>query len=378
MGGADVAVARDSSAINTNPAGLAQIKGKVFNGFGSVLRTLDLSHADQYGSDKHASNRYTPLAGGGYAQSLTEMPCVAGIGTFIQGGAGGVFRDINTAMGGQDDFSAKLGIFKISGGMGCQVNERLALGATVGLTYASIQQGFYRSSPNGIKLEDADVVRPHFKLGVQYKLTPGITLGAAYTEKTKLPMTGGSLHFNQGNEIVEYQDAKMEGLATPREIALGFAWKPDDQWLLSLKLNWINWSNAIKSSKLTARNPNSSAAFLPELVVSNRMDWHNQVVIAMGLAYQASSNTTIYAGYNYGKNPIPHATTTPFIAGILEHHYTAGAAYKLNQEWTLTSGIEYSPVVKVNYNNPDLAAFGNAQLRNEALFLHFMLSRQWQ
>lgn len=376
MGGADVAVARDSSAINTNPAGLAQIHGKVFNGFGSVLRTLDLSHADQNGTDSHASNHFTLLGGGGYVQSLDSLPCAAGVGSFVQGGAGGVFRNFNKPGGGQDDFGAKFGIAKISFGMGCQVTERLSLGGTVGVTYASIQQSIYRSSPEGIDFNDADGMRPHFKIGMQYKLTPSITLGAAYTEKTKLPLTGGNLLLNTGAGITEYHDAKLEGLATPREFAVGAAWKPDDQWLLSVKANWINWDNALNTSTLTARNPDGPGP--AELSVRNTLQWRNQVVIALGMAYELNDKTTLYAGYNYGKNPIPRSNTTPFIAGILEHHYTAGAAYKFSPEWTFTGGFEYSPVVKVNYNNPELPMFGNAQLRNEALFMHFMLSRQWQ
>lgn len=376
MGGADVAVARDSSAINTNPAGLAQIHGKVFNGFGSVLRTLDLSHADQFGTDSHASNHFTLLGGGGYVQSLDSLPCAAGVGSFVQGGAGGVFRNFDNAFGTRDDFAAKFGIAKISFGMGCQVTERLALGGTIGVTYARIQQSLFRSTPGiGTDFNDADGMRPHFKIGLQYKLTPTITLGAAYTEKTKLSLSGGNLRFNTGFGITEYQDAKLEGLATPREFAVGAAWKPNDQWLLSAKVNWINWDDALNSSTLTARNPDGPGP--AELSVSNRLDWSNQVVIALGTAYELNDKTTLYAGYNYGKNPIPHSHTTPFIAGILEHHYTAGAAYKFTPEWTFTGGLEYSPVVKVNYNNPELP-FGNAQLRNEALFLHFMLSRQWQ
>lgn len=69
MGGADTAVARDTSALNTNPAGLAQIKGKLFDGYGSLLRTTDLAHKDAL-NDAHADNKYTLLAGGGYAQQL--------------------------------------------------------------------------------------------------------------------------------------------------------------------------------------------------------------------------------------------------------------------------------------------------------------------
>ena len=57
MGGADVAVARDTSALNTNPAGLTQIKAPLADIFGSMLRTTDLVHKDSNGNQEHASNR---------------------------------------------------------------------------------------------------------------------------------------------------------------------------------------------------------------------------------------------------------------------------------------------------------------------------------
>ncbi|PPK78234.1 hypothetical protein B0F87_101616 [Methylobacter tundripaludum] len=42
MGGADIAVARDTSALNTNPAGLTQIHGQAFDGFASGCAPLTL------------------------------------------------------------------------------------------------------------------------------------------------------------------------------------------------------------------------------------------------------------------------------------------------------------------------------------------------
>lgn len=389
MGGADVAVARDTSALNTNPAGLAQISGRMFNGYGSVLRTLDLAHADQFDNDVKAYNRYTLLGGGGYAQSLENLPCTAGVGMFAQGGAGGVFRNLNTAFGTQDNFSALFGLAKFTAGMGCQVTDRLSIGGTIGLVYASIEQSLYRNTSKnlgggqffpGTRLEDAQGVKPTFKIGLQYKLTPQITLGAAYTEKTKVPMTGGALEADfsdLGIGTVKYRDARLYGFALPREVAIGAAFRPDDAWLLSFKLNWINWSDALNDVELKAKDPNIAVPGPLQTLNSKTIaDWKDQWVVATGLAYQANDKTTLYAGYNYGKNPIPKEHSTPFIAGILEHHFTAGAAYKFNPEWTFTGGVEYDPKVKVNYNNPQLP-FGNAQLRNEALFLHFMLSRQW-
>jgi len=386
MAGADVAVARDTSALNTNPAGLAQISGQRFNGFGSVLRTLDLSHEDQFDNDQHASNRYTLLGGGGYAVSLDSLPCTVGIGLFAQGGAGGVFKNINTVFGTQDRFSALFGIAKITPGIGCQVTDKLSLGISYGLVYASLDQklfpntsiqpaGFY-----GYELKGASALKTSLKIGMQYKATSQLMLGAAFTDKTKLPLTGGRISFNQtdaGNGIVTYRNASISGFALPREVAIGAAFQATDDLLLSLKLNWINWADAMKSSTLTATDPDSTSAYGTVFTANSTLDWRNQWVIATGLAYTLNDKTSLYAGHNYGKNPVPTNTTTPNLAAILEHHYTLGAAYKFDPEWTFTGGLEYDPQVKVDYTNAELPFGTNSQLRNEAVFLHFMVSRQW-
>jgi len=382
MGGADVAVARDTSALNTNPAGLTQISGQLFNGFGSVLQTLDLSHQDQL-NDQQSYNRFTPLAGFGYARSLENIPCTVGIGFFTQGGAGGVFEKINTVFGTNDRFSALLGFAKLTPGIGCKINDQLSVGISFGLVYSSVQESLFPDTSTtqffGLKLADASTLKTTLKIGAQYRATPQLTLAAAYTDKTSLPMTGGNATFDMtsiGLGKVNYRDATYKGIALPREIALGAAFQATDDLLLSLKLNWINWGNAMHASALTATDPDNSAA-AAQIYLPSAIDWKNQWVIATGLAYQLDDKVTLYGGFNYGKNPIPEAQTSPFLAGILEQHYTLGAAYKMNPEWTFTGGLEYDPRVVVNYNNTSLPFAANTQLRNEALFLHFMFSRQW-
>ncbi len=114
----------------------------MLDGFGSLLRTTDLFHEDAL-NDQHTDNRYTLLAGGGYAQSLENMPCSAGIGFFTEGGAGAVFKHINTVFGTNDEMSSLFGIAKITPGFGCQITDKLSLGASVSLVYASIKQKFF-------------------------------------------------------------------------------------------------------------------------------------------------------------------------------------------------------------------------------------------
>lgn len=384
MGGADVAVARDTSALNTNPAGLTQIKGPLLDVFGSVLRTTDLVHKDPR-NEEHASNRYTFLGGGGYARPLEGTDCTAGIGLFAQGGAGGVFENLRTPFGNRDDLSSLFGIAKIIPGIGCQVNEKLSLGASLNLVYGSIEQDVFSNTSlnlgggasfNGYKLEDASAIRTGFKLGMQYRVTPSLTLAAAYTEKTELPMTGGTLvadYTERGLGKVKYADASVKGFALPREVAVGLAFKPTDDWLLSFKLNWLNWDDAINDVKLRATRPNNAAA--PSVYGStNPADWKDQWVVATGVAYKWDDRTTLYAGHNYGKNPIPRQNSSPLLAGILEHHLTFGAARKIDQNWLMTGGVEWMLPVSVKYNSPLL---GDSEIRNEAIFLHFMLSRRW-
>jgi long-chain fatty acid transport protein len=379
MGGADTAVARDTSALNTNPAGLTQIKGKLFDGYGSLLRTTDLAHKDAL-NDQHADNRYVLLAGGGYAQQLEDLPCTAGIGFFSQGGAGAVYKHIKTPYGTDDEMSLLFGIAKVTPGIGCQVTDNLSIGGSISLIYASIEQKFFFDTPPapnfaGFENKGADTIRFGFKLGAQYKLNEQWTLGASYTEKTELPLTGGTAKFNFGSlGIVKYDELSVKGFALPREIAIGTAFKPNSDLLLSAKIDWINWADAIND--ITTKWSNPSSTFAPAVMIDVRpQDWHNQLVYALGAAYTYDDKTTLYAGYNYGKNPVPKDNSSALLAATLEDHITLGFARKLDETWKLTSGIEFLLPKKVTYVSP---IFGNnTEVRNEGFFIHFMLSKNW-
>jgi len=61
MGGADLAVARDTTAMNTNPAGLTQIRGHRVDLYGAATYALDVRHRDAFGNDRAvATNTISP------------------------------------------------------------------------------------------------------------------------------------------------------------------------------------------------------------------------------------------------------------------------------------------------------------------------------
>lgn len=189
-----------------------------------------------------------------------------------------------------------------------------------------------------------------------------------------MPLTGGELEADFPSGKVKYQNLTVSGLALPREVALGMAFKLSDDWLLSFKVNWINWADAIKSINIHASNPSNSLAPAVYPIPPNAQDWKNQVVLATGVAYNLDNLTTLYGGYNYGRNPVPTQNSSALLAAILEHHLTLGAARQISQEWKMTGGLEYMFPAKVDYTSP---LFGNAEVRNEAVFFHLMFSRRW-
>ena len=384
MGGADVAVARDTTALNTNPAGLRQLSRPAFDVYSATAYSLDVGHRDPL-NDARVSNHFVSLGGGGYARPLGHG-LVAGIGLFAQGGAGNIFRNVNTGLGTNDELSSQFGIGRINAGLAWQAGDKLSLGASIGAIYSRIEQKIFPNTsvaaPTpffGLKLKGVDGINFGLKFGAQYVASERWTLGATFTPKARLTMSGGSAVVNMtatGLGAVTYRDAHISGFALPREAAAGAAWQATDRLLISAKVGWLNWADALKSSTLTLTAPNNGAA--PASIESTAtLNWKNQTVYALGTAYAYDNRTTLRAGFNYGANPVPAQNMNPLLAAISVRHWTAGASRRLAGGWELGAGFEYQPGSRVRYSNPQAPLGVNAEERNKYLAAHFMLSRRW-
>ena len=389
MGGADLAVARDTSALNTNPAGLIQIPGSRLDLDNTAVFAVNVRHRDNFGNDVGVKNSPIFLGTVGYARHLDNHPVVVGIGLFIQGGAGYEYPELNTAFGTRDELSSLFGILKLSTGVAWRASDALSLGASVALTYARLDQRVFPntsvSNPDptqsffGFELQDMEGFSRGYKLGAQYKLTDRMTLGVAYTGKTKLDLEDGQLVSNfsaLGLDRVTYKDVKATGLNLAQEIGLGLAIRATDKLLVSFEVNWLNWSDAVQRSTLTARNPDNPAA-PPTLSITASQDWRDQTVIAAGFAYMASDKLILRGGYNYARDPIPDRNLNPVLATIGEHHLTLGMGYQLGRFWRADGAIEYSFNSAVTYTNPALPFGPEATEEDEYVAFHVRLSRQW-
>lgn len=109
MGGADTAVARDTSALNTNPAGLGQLARPALDAYMAAAFALDVGHSDSLGNDRSVDNKVVPVGGFGVSRPYAGGKLVAAVGFFAQGGAGAVYKGLRTAFGSTDELSAQVG-----------------------------------------------------------------------------------------------------------------------------------------------------------------------------------------------------------------------------------------------------------------------------
>jgi long-chain fatty acid transport protein len=390
MGGADLAVARDTSALNTNPAGLVQLPGRRLDLHSAVGFLLDVGHEDSFGNQVETADRRVFIGNIGYASGITT-DVTAGFGLFAQAGSGMNYRGLTTAFGTQDDLSLLFGVVKLTTGAAYRVNPQLSLGASVALVYAQSDQKVFPetsfdnpSDPAqsffGFEVRDATATAPGFKLGLQYRPTPAVTLGLAYTHQTALELEGKRFVANYsalGLGKVTYGEVVLRGVGLPKELGAGVAFRPSERWLIAMDITWIDWSKAVHEATLTATNPDNPAA--PTRVELNAIHhWRDQYVVALGFAYEPDARSIYRFGYNYGRNPIPAENLTPLLPMIVERHVTFGAGYRLGPQWRFDGGIEYYLPIEVSYTNPRLPFGENARERGGSFVsMHLTLSRIW-
>jgi len=377
MGGADLAVARDTTALNTNPAGLAQIGQRRVDFYGSAAYTIDLHHRDAQGHTEEVDKKLFFGGDAGCAVPVAEGRVTVGIGIFGQGGAGIVYDDFAAPSGVRGKLSNEYGIARITPGVALRVSDALFLGTSAVITYAQNDQAFFPESPGGTRIEGLEAVNAGAKVGAMLRPTQRVTLGVAYTSQVDLDLDGGKLVLNQGPAgKVTYRDVTLSGASQPQELGVGVALQTSESLLVSAELTWLDWSRAAKRSRLRARDPDGPAA-TPVIAQDTPLNWRDQYVVALGLAYALDEHTVLRAGYNYGRNPIPAETLSPLLPNIAEHHLTAGAGHQLTEHWRIDAALEYQLPNEVTYTNPDLPFGPDAQEHQEFAAVHVMVSRQW-
>lgn len=386
MGGVDIAVSDDTTALDINPAGLAQLDTPSLDIYVEPYYAINNAHDDAYNTHRRVNNQVGAVGGGGYSHPFDGGDIVAGIGLFEQGGVGYIYRNLNTAFGTRDEVAAVFGLLKLAPGVAWRVNDRLRLGAALGITYALAREKFFpNTSVNGsgtpffgFRVDGLKGLGFNGKIGLQYQPLPRLTLALAYTSKTRLSLDRGRMTVDYqaiGQGKVTYADARLDGLALPQELGAGATYQITPRLLLAGEFNWMDYSSAVKSLTLSASHPDNSS--VPASISSSEpLNFRDVYVFAVAGEFQWSPGLKLRAGFSHANVTIPAQNLSPILALVSGNLLSVGFATELDRHWSLGTALEWQMPSNQTYSNPALPFGPDASESNNAVLLTLMLSRR--
>ena len=175
------------------------------------------------------------------------------------------------------------------------------------------------------------------RIGYYGRLSPSVAIGAAYATRMRM------------GEFDKYRGlfAEQGGFDIPSHWSLAVTFQPSPATLITAEYQRINYTDA-KSVGNPSRLLLQCAAgnFANCLGGSDGagFGWHDVDVFKLGVQWQQSPSLTLRAGYNVGDNPI-HAedvTINILAPGVVRHHVTLGATWKLDDVSAVTGAFMYA------------------------------------
>ena len=352
MGGTGVGATLDAASIVSNPAGMAELGGRIDFG-GSYFKPsveysatsiapgsgLVLHEGQTMKSDRGAS----PIPVLGVTIPLSER-VTFGIGAY---GVAGMGVDYGANLYSSTTYSS-YSQMRFAPAFAFKLSDWLSLGVTANVMFGTTSwnvAGAFGQAPH----MGAD----SFGIGatVGAKITPfkSLTFGLAYETKGFFgdyrynvtprqgpggqPLPGGvdTLSFNQ-----------------PQVATVGVAWRVVEPLLLAMDVEWIHWAQVVGANQ-PAFSQNQSGA------MPWNLSWRDQWVYKVGIELTATSFLKLRAGWNYAKNPLDPTRAFENIAfpAIAEHHVMAGLGIELGENFTLNLGGMYAPKTTLTGSNPN-------------------------
>jgi long-chain fatty acid transport protein len=346
MGGAATAMADDAFGGANNPASMVfagdqlNLGVTLFSPRRSASRTGTAAGGMLNGSESSDSN-YFPVPEFGYNKMLNTNMSL-GVTVYGNGGMNSDYAPLangSNFMGG----AGRLGVDLMQLIVAPTVAFKIAPNHSIGI---SPLIGYQRFKAEGLQhfgvgtgtnnLGYDDSYGYGLRVGYMGKITPTITIGAAYATKMNMQK------FDKYKGLFAEQGA----FDMPENYNLGIAFKATPELTLALDYQRINYSG-VKSISNSSTN----------ILLGIPMGASNGSGFA---AYQYNKQWTLRAGYNHGDNPIMARDVTFNILapGVVKDHVTLGVTYLTSAGDELT--VSYMHAFENTVTGPTNAAFGGS------------------
>ncbi|MFQ5346132.1 MAG: OmpP1/FadL family transporter [Mariprofundus sp.] len=146
----------------------------------------------------------------------------------------------------------------------------------------------------------------------------------------------------------------------PDQVNVGLAYSPNEDWILSVDIDWVNWATFDNLDFYYAPSAVADAITGGTNFRTLRQNWRSTVAIRAGAQWQFSPELSLRGGYTFDPTPVDDQFFTPGIPDRDRHLFTVGAGYDVNESITLDMAYMYVYFVDRNQT----ASTGTDAVRN--------------
>lgn len=200
------------------------------------------------------------------------------------------------------------------------------LGIGVGYIYATgdvnMSKALNYGNNSGVNLKGT-THNSGFSIGVQYRPTEKLTIGATYRSKIMMNVKNGTATFTVPGSLstmIPASNAFNASLPLPATLDLGVSYRIKEKWLLAAELDWVYWGVYDTLTFTFEKNPQMLNNKNPRL-------YKNTVTPRIGVQYTCSKSVTLRAGMFVETTPTNKDYFSPETPSLNTFAYTLGVSY---------------------------------------------------
>lgn len=212
------------------------------------------------------------------------------------------------------------------------------------------------------------------KLGVQGEVGPGVTLGASYQSKIAM------------GEFDKYKGLFAENgdFDIPSTWTVGLAWKTTPDSDLTFDIQRINYTDVKSVSNPFRKLDTCGAVGPPHPTCLGGSDgigfgWEDMTIYKLGYQWKSGSNWTWRVGYSQGDQPIPNSEVLFNILapGVIEKHFTFGFTNQINKASEFNFAFMIAPEEKISGMPSSGSAFADPGQTVELKMQQYEVAASW-
>ena len=343
----------DPTTVYSNPAAMTALPGTQLT-LGAQWENIHASYQDNSGNETKA--RVTNVGVPDFSTTQNLMDGKLAVGLSVQSPFGLESHWDGNSPIGTVATNSRVNLTEVMPAVAYQVHPMVSVG--VGADYVNL---FNAQLDKQISVDGVDYALGHptlgagqavsslrgesnnwgYHAGVVIKPTEQHAIGITYHSKIDLRVNGSVYQRNVPASAMaqvfggsNFTTSAYTDLVLPENIQLGYAFKPNDKWMLEADAAWYHWSSAQDMNvRFPAINPNSVAG-ATQLALLNAgnprmLNPRDAWSASAGANYKVSDRLQVRSGLWYEPSVLPDPNFSPAFMDLSRYGLTAGVGYAL-------------------------------------------------